>query len=161
MPTTSTPTTFRAAKVPEITATFWAIKLLTTGIGETASDFLGQIFVPMAAVVGIGGFWLAMRRQLRAEAYDRVTYWVTVLMVAVFGTMVADGIKDGLGISYAITTTAGVIAVAAVFAKWYRSEGTLSIHAITTPRREKFYWSAVLATFALGTAAGDLTAAGA
>lgn len=147
-----------AAKVPEITATFWAIKLLTTGVGEAASDFLGQISVPLAGVLGIGGFVLALRLQLRRREYHAPTYWFAVLMVAVFGTMVADGIKDGAGVPYSVTTVLGLAAVGYIFARWHRSEGTLSIHSITTARRERFYWAAVLATFALGTAAGDLTA---
>jgi uncharacterized membrane-anchored protein len=146
------------AKVPEIGLIFWAIKLLTTGIGETTSDFLGQTNVAMAGVLGIAGFVYALRRQLRADSYHAPTYWFAVLMVAVFGTMVADGVRDGAGISYGVTTPLFAVAVAAVFACWYRSEGTLSIHSITTPRRERFYWAAVLGTFALGTAAGDLTA---
>lgn len=147
-----------AAKVPAILALFWALKLLTTGMGEAISDFLGQTSVPLAALVGVGGFVVAMRRQLRATEYRAPVYWSAVMMVAVFGTMVADGIKDGAGLSYAVTTPLFALCVAGVFLAWHRSEGTLSIHSITTRRRERFYWAAVLATFALGTAAGDLTA---
>ena len=147
-----------AAKVPEITAIFWAIKLLTTGMGESASDFLGQQSVPLAGAIGVLGFWLTLRAQLRVREYRAPVYWFAVLMVAVFGTMVADGLRDGAGISYAVTTVFFAVVVAAVFAAWQRSEGTLAIHTITTPRRERFYWAAVLATFALGTAAGDWTA---
>jgi uncharacterized membrane-anchored protein len=146
------------AKVPEIGLIFWAIKLLTTGIGETTSDFLGQTDVAMAGVVGVVGVVYALRRQLNRTEYRAADYWFAVLMVAVFGTMVADGIRDGAGIGYGVTTPLFAIAVAAVFFFWHRSEGTLSIHSITTRRREKFYWAAVLATFAFGTAAGDLTA---
>jgi uncharacterized membrane-anchored protein len=147
-----------ARKVPEITVLFWIVKILTTGMGEAMSDFMGQRSVPIAGAVGILGFTLALRRQLQAREYSAPTYWTAVLMVAVFGTMVADGIKDGLGLSYAVTTPAFALAVAIVFWRWHRSEGTLSIHSITTRRRERFYWLAVLGTFALGTAAGDLTA---
>ncbi|MDQ8044042.1 MAG: hypothetical protein AAGC46_02340 [Solirubrobacteraceae bacterium] len=147
-----------AAKVPAIGAMFWIIKLITTGVGEAASDFMGNTFIPLAVVVGVGGMWLAFRWQLRAREYHAPTYWFTVMMVAVFGTMVADGIKDGTGISYSITTPFFAVVVGVIFWRWYRSEGTLSIHSITTRRREAFYWSAVLGTFALGTAAGDLTA---
>jgi uncharacterized membrane-anchored protein len=146
------------AKVPEIGLIFWAIKLLTTGIGETTSDFLGQTNVAMAGVIGIAGFVYALRRQLRADSYHAPTYWFAVLMVAVFGTMFADALHIGAGLGYGITTPVFALAVAAVFFLWHRSEGTLSIHSITTPRRERFYWVAVFATFALGTAAGDLTA---
>jgi uncharacterized membrane-anchored protein len=147
-----------AAKVPEITALFWVLKILTTGMGEAMSDFLGNLFLPLAAVVGLGGFVLALRRQLRADRYRAPTYWFAVMMVAVFGTMVADAVKDGAGLSYAITTPFFALVLALVFVRWYRTEGTLSIHSITTRRRERFYWAAVLASFALGTAAGDLTA---
>lgn len=147
-----------AAKVPAIIALFWTLKLLTTGMGEAVSDFMGQTSVPLAALIGVGGFVVAMRLQLKAPEYRAPVYWFAVMMVAVFGTMVADGIKDGAGLSYAVTTPFFALCVAVVFFVWHRSEGTLSIHSITTRRRERFYWTAVLATFALGTAAGDLTA---
>jgi uncharacterized membrane-anchored protein len=147
-----------AAKVPEITVLFWIVKVLTTGIGESSSDFLGQVSVPLAGVIGIGGLALGLWLQQRAREYRAPTYWFAVLIVAVFGTMAADGIHDGAGISYAFTTPLLGAIVGAIFWRWYRREGTLSIHSITTRRRETFYWAAVLATFALGTAAGDLTA---
>jgi uncharacterized membrane-anchored protein len=147
-----------AIKVPEITALFWVLKLLTTGMGEAMSDFLGQQSVPLAAAIGIFGLVYAIRRQLRAPAYSAPTYWFAVMMVAVFGTMAADGIHDGASIPYAVTTPLFAAAVALIFYLWHRSEGTLSIHSIRTRRRESYYWAAVLATFALGTAAGDLTA---
>ncbi|HEX3874046.1 MAG TPA: hypothetical protein VHW26_07860 [Solirubrobacteraceae bacterium] len=147
-----------AAKVPEITVLFWAIKVLTTGMGESMSDFLGQNSVPLAAAIGVFGLWFALRLQLRTPEYRAPVYWFAVMMVAVFGTMAADGIHDGAGIPYSVTTPLFAAVVAAIFFFWHRSEGTLSIHSITTLRREKFYWAAVLGTFALGTAAGDLTA---
>ena len=146
------------AKVPEITLIFWALKLLTTGMGESMSDFLGQHSVPIAGAIGICGLWLALWLQLRQREYRAPIYWFAVMMVAIFGTMAADGIHDGASIPYALTTPLFACVVASVFFFWYRSEGTLSIHTITTRRREGFYWAAVLATFALGTAAGDLTA---
>jgi len=145
-------------KVPEITVIFWVMKLLTTGMGEAMSDFMGQKSVPIAAFIGIFGLWLALWLQLRQTHYRAVYYWFAVMMVAIFGTMAADGIHDGAGIGYAITTPLFAAITAAIFFCWYRSEGTLSIHSITTKRRERFYWLAVLSTFALGTAAGDLTA---
>jgi uncharacterized membrane-anchored protein len=147
-----------AVKVPEITLIFWVLKLLTTGMGEAMSDFMGQHSVPIAGAVGILGLAFAMRLQFRAPEYRAPVYWFTVMMVAVFGTMVADGIRDGAGISYSVTTPLFATVVAATFFAWYRSEGTLSVHSINTRRREAFYWTAVLGTFALGTAAGDLTA---
>ena len=147
-----------AAKVPEITVLFWILKVLTTGMGEAISDYLGEVNIALAAAVGVFGLALALRLQLRTRAYRAVVYWFTVLMVAVFGTMVADGIRDGLHAPYAVTTALYAVVVAIVFVVWYRSEGTLSIHSIITRRREAFYWIAVLGTFALGTAAGDFTA---
>jgi uncharacterized membrane-anchored protein len=162
--TTRAPSTARATtthaltKVPEIAAIFWVLKLLTTGMGEAMSDALGQQSVPIAAAVGIFGMVLALRLQLRQPEYRAPYYWFAVMMVAVFGTMAADGIHDGAGIGYQVTTPVFALVTAAIFAWWYRSEGTLSIHSINTRRRERFYWGAVLATFALGTAAGDLTA---
>ena len=146
------------AKVPEITLLFWVLKLLTTGMGEAMSDFLGQHSVPIAAAIGIFGMLLALRLQLRQTEYRAPYYWFAVMMVAVFGTMAADGIHDGAGIGYGVTTPLFALITAAIFAWWYRSEGTLSIHTINSRRRERFYWAAVLGTFALGTAAGDLTA---
>jgi uncharacterized membrane-anchored protein len=145
-------------KVPQITLIFWVLKLLTTGMGEAMSDSLGQQSVPLAAAVGVFGLVLALRLQLRQTEYRAPYYWFAVMMVAIFGTMAADGIHDGAGIPYTLTTPLFALVTGLIFAWWYRSEGTLSIHAITTRRRERFYWAAVLGTFALGTAAGDLTA---
>ncbi|MFZ1154867.1 MAG: hypothetical protein WAN93_08190 [Solirubrobacteraceae bacterium] len=147
-----------AAKVPEIMVIFWVLKVLTTGMGEAMSDFLGSVSVALAGVIGIFGLWYAMRLQLRSREYRAPVYWFAVMMVAIFGTMAADGVHVGVDAPYAVTTILYGIIVAAVFFLWHRSEGTLSIHSITTRRRELYYWAAVLATFALGTAAGDLTA---
>jgi uncharacterized membrane-anchored protein len=147
-----------AAKVPEITALFWVIKVLTTGIGESSSDFLGSVSIPLAALVGTSGLALGLWLQGRADRYRAPVYWFAVLMVAVFGTMAADGLHKGAGIPYTVSTVMCAVSVAVIFAVWHRVEGTLDIHSITTTRREAFYWVAVLATFALGTAAGDLTA---
>jgi uncharacterized membrane-anchored protein len=146
------------AKVPEITIAFWLLKLLTTGMGEAMSDFLGQDSVPLAAAIGVLGLALALWLQMRQREYRAPYYWFAVMMVAIFGTEAADGIRDGAGLTYTVTTPMFAAITALIFFAWYRSEGTLSIHSITTRRRECFYWLAVLATFALGTAAGDLTA---
>jgi uncharacterized membrane-anchored protein len=154
---TGTSTPLRT-KVPEITLLFWVVKLLTTGIGEAASDFLGAKSIPLAAAVGLVGFVVAMWWQLRTRAYSPAPYWFAVSMVAVFGTMAADGLHKFVGLPYGVTTVMYAIAVAVVFFLWHRSERTLSIHSIVTRRRETFYWSTVLATFALGTAAGDVAA---
>lgn len=147
-----------AAKVPEITAIFWVLKLISTGMGEAMSDFLGDHSVPLAAAVGFFGLLIAYRIQINRREYSAPYYWFMVMMVAIFGTMIADGLHDGTGLPYPATVTIFALAVAAVFVRWYRKEGTLSIHTINTRRRENFYWAAVLATFAFGTAAGDMTA---
>jgi uncharacterized membrane-anchored protein len=145
-------------KVPEITVIFWVLKLLTTGMGEAMSDFMGDHSVPIAGAVGVIGLSLALWLQMRQRAYRAPYYWFAVMMIAVFGTMSADAVHDGAGVGYDVTTPVFALITAAVFFFWYRSEGTLSIHSITTKRREAFYWGAVYCTFALGTAAGDLTA---
>jgi uncharacterized membrane-anchored protein len=149
---------YLATKVPQIVGAFWVLKLLTTGTGEAVSDGMGQQNVPIAAAIGIFGLWLALWLQLRQRQYRAPYYWFAVMMVAVFGTMMADGIHDGTSIPYSVTTPAFALLTGLIFWRWHRSEGTLSIHSIDTRRREKFYWAAVLGTFSLGTAAGDLTA---
>jgi uncharacterized membrane-anchored protein len=146
------------AKVPEITLLFWILKLITTGMGEAMSDFLGNQSVPIAAGIGVFGLVFAIWLQMHLSTYRAQVYWFAVMMVAIFGTMSADAIHDGASIPYSLTTPLFAAFVALVFVVWYRSEGTLSIHSITTRRRETFYWATVLGTFALGTAAGDLTA---
>jgi uncharacterized membrane-anchored protein len=146
-------------KVPEITIFFWITKLLTTAMGEATSDFMNAALGPAIAVpLMLIGLWLALRAQLRAPSYNAWSYWLVVVMVAVFGTSAADALHVGLAIPYAISSAFYLVVLAAVFTLWYRSEKTLSIHSIYTARREKFYWWTVLATFALGTAAGDFTA---
>ena len=143
-----------ATKVPEATALFWLTKLLTTGMGESASDFLVHHFAPAAAVAaGFVAFCAALALQLRARRYVPAIYWFTVAMVGVFGTMAADVLHVGLHVPYAASAVFFVVALAAVFATWQATEQTLSIHSIDTPRRELFYWAAVVTTFALGTAA--------
>ena len=148
-----------AVKVPEITLIFWVIKVLTTAMGEVTSDFLVYQIDPVIAVI-IGGLALlaAMALQLLMRRYLAPVYWLAVAMVAVFGTMAADVLHIGLGIPYVVSTSFFAVALAVIFAAWYLTEKTLSIHSIYTPRRELFYWAAVMATFALGTAAGDMTA---
>jgi uncharacterized membrane-anchored protein len=152
-------TRHRYSKVPEITVFFWIVKALTTAMGESTSDFLVHSLIPEIAVV-IGGiaFVIALYLQLSTDRYIPWNYWLAVAMVGVFGTMAADVLHVGLGVPYLASTVFYAVVLAAVFWTWQRKEGTLSIHSIYTPRRELFYWAAVLATFALGTAAGDLTA---
>ncbi len=147
------------SKVPEVTAYFWIIKVLTTGMGETTSDYLAKALDPMVAV-GMAGLALvaALALQFSVRRYVSWIYWLAVTMVSVFGTMAADVLHVGLGIPYFASTAFYVVVLAAIFVVWQRSEKTLSIHSIHTRRREVFYWATVMATFALGTAAGDMTA---
>jgi len=145
--------------VPLITAYFWIIKLLSTAMGEATSDYMVRIMNPVIAVLlGAAGWAIAMALVFRAKRYNAWIYWLGVVMVAVFGTMCADVLHIKFHVPYGASTTFYAIVLVVIFVLWYRSEGTLSIHSIRTPRRELFYWATVLATFALGTATGDLTA---
>ena len=148
-----------ASKVPQITVLFWIIKVMTTAQGEAVSDFLAFRYGPVIAVsLGATGLVIALALQFRARRYVAWIYWAAVVMVAVFGTMAADGLHVELGVPYDVSTPFFAVSLAVIFAIWYATEKTLSIHSIDTPRREFFYWATVMATFALGTALGDLTA---
>lgn len=148
-----------ASKVPEVTAWFWIIKILTTGMGEATSDFLVHRINPVVAVgLGFAGLVIALVLQFAVRRYMIWIYWLAVTMVAVFGTMEADVLHVGLGIPYRVSTAGFAVVLALIFVIWFASEKTLSIHSIRTRRRELFYWATVMTTFALGTAAGDLTA---
>jgi uncharacterized membrane-anchored protein len=148
-----------ASKVPQITVIFWITKVLTTGMGEATSDFLALGYGPVIAVtLGAAGLAVALTLQFRARRYVPWIYWGAVVMVAVFGTMAADGLHVELGVPYVVSTPFFAVALAVIFVVWYRTEKTLSVHSIYTTRREAFYWATVMTTFALGTAAGDLTA---
>jgi len=147
-------------KVPEVTLLFWTVKLLSTAMGESTSDYLVFHINPYVAVVlGCIGLVVALALQFWVRRYYAWTYWLAVMMVAVFGTMAADVLHVVLGIPYAVSASTFAAALVGIFVAWYRTERTLSIHSIQTPRREAFYWATVIATFALGTALGDLTAA--
>ncbi|MGH8781281.1 COG4705 family protein [Paraburkholderia sp.] len=146
-------------KVPEATLVFWAIKIMATTVGETGADYLAVHVGLGTAVTGAAMSVLllvALTAQLRARAYVPWLYWLTVVLVSVVGTQVTDALTDGLGVSLYVSTAVFAVALACTFALWYRTERTLSIHTIFTTRRELFYWAAILLTFALGTAAGDL-----
>jgi uncharacterized membrane-anchored protein len=148
-------------KVPEITLFFWIIKILCTTIGETAADYLdGHLGLGLSGTSLVMGALLvvALGVQFRSQRYVPTVYWVTVVLISVVGTLITDNLTDNFGVSLVTTTVVFGIALAATFAAWYASERTLSIHTIVTARREGFYWLAILFTFALGTAAGDLTA---
>lgn len=147
------------SKVPQITLFFWIIKILTTGMGEVTSDFLARSIEPVVAVaISAVVLLITLIIQFSVKRYVAWIYWINVVMVSVFGTMAADVLHVGFGISYSASTIFFAIALAIVFTVWYLKEKTLSIHSIHTRRREVFYWLTVLTTFALGTAVGDMTA---
>jgi uncharacterized membrane-anchored protein len=149
----------RALRVPEITAFFWIIKALSTAVGESTSDYLVNALNPILAVgLGFVAFVVSLIVQFSMKRYRAWSYWSAVVMVGVFGTMAADVLHVGFGVPYIASTAFYAVVLAAVYFIWFRTERTLSIHSIDTARREVFYWLAVVATFALGTAAGDLTA---
>jgi uncharacterized membrane-anchored protein len=148
-----------ALRVPEVTAFFWIIKALSTAMGESTSDYLVNAINPVIAVlIGFVGFAVAMAIQFSMRRYVAWAYWLAVVMVGVFGTMVADVLHVGFGVPYEISASVFALLLALNFFVWRRVEGTLSIHSIDSSRREVFYWLTVVATFALGTALGDLTA---
>jgi len=149
------------SKVPEVTIFFWIIKVLCTTVGETAADFLNvNLNLGLTGTTIVLGIVLAIALffQFRTNKYVPGIYWLVVVLLSVFGTLVTDNLVDNMGVALETTTIAFGIALAATFAAWYASEKTLSIHSIYTMKREAFYWLAILFTFALGTAAGDLVA---
>ncbi|HEY3942492.1 MAG TPA: hypothetical protein VGL60_08405 [Acidimicrobiales bacterium] len=148
-----------AVRVPEVTAYFWTIKALSTAMGEASSDFLVKTLHPVPAVgLGFVGFCVALVVQFSRRRYVAWSYWLAVAGVGVFGTMAADVLHVGFHVPYVASSVLYAVILGAVFVAWYRTEATLSIHTIDTVRREAFYWAAVVATFAMGTAVGDLTA---
>lgn len=160
MNTLRTPTSAQwLNKVPTVTLSFWIIKIMCTTVGETGADYLavnaglGQNVTRagMASLLVAALFW-----QLHKQRYTPWIYWLTVVLVSIVGTQITDLLTDGLGVSLYVSTSIFAVALAAIFALWYAVERSLSIHEIFTRRRELFYWSAILCTFALGTAAGDL-----
>ena len=157
------PSTGRALlnKVPEVTIWFWVIKILATTVGETAADYLNDTlgFGLTKTTVVVGAvFLVVLGFQFAARRYVPPLYWATVVLISVVGTLITDNLTDNLGVPLELTTALFALALGLTFAGWYASERTLSIHSIVTRRREAFYWLAILFTFALGTAAGDLIA---
>ena len=146
-------------KVPEVLAIFWVIKVLATTVGETAADYLndtlGLGLTNTTIVVG-ALFLVVIAVQFRMTRYFPPVYWLAVVLISVVGTLITDNLTDVLGVPLPVSTAVFTVLLAATFALWYRSERTLSIHSVVTRRREAFYWAAILFTFALGTAAGDL-----
>ena len=150
-------------KVPQVTIYFWIIKILATTVGETLADFLNtRLGLGLTGTTCVTGALLlaALAVQLKSRRYVPVIYWIAVVLLSVVGTLITDNLVDNLGIPLEITTVAFSAALVATFAVWYWSERTLSIQTIYTTRRELFYWLAILFTFALGTAGGDLLAEG-
>lgn len=150
-------------KVPQVTLVFWIVKMMSTTVGETAADFLTvdlKMGLAMTSVLASVLLAAALGAQLRTRRYVPSVYWLTVVLISTVGTLITDSLIDLYGIPLTTTTAAFGVALAATFALWYASERTLSIHSITTTRRELLYWLAILFTFALGTAAGDLVAEG-
>ena len=147
-----------AAKVPEITLLFWAVKILTTAGGEATSDYLKTFGNIKGGGTEVALFVVGLVLQFGTRRYQAFAYWFLAYAIAIFGTGVSDFLHLDVHIPYAGTTILWAVVLIAIFAIWDRSEGTLSIHSITTQRREAFYWATVFATFALGTALGDFTA---
>ena len=149
------------SKVPEVTLFFWIIKVLCTTVGETAADFINvhlNLGLTITSVIMGVLFVIALAIQFRTKQYVPVVYWLTVVLISVFGTLVTDNLSDNLHVPLEFSTVLFTIALAITFGIWYAREKTLSIHSIYTRRREAFYWLAILFTFALGTASGDLMA---
>lgn len=148
-------------KVPEVTLFFWIIKIMATTVGETAADFLSVNL--KLGLTGTSYFMgtlllIALFVQIRGRKYIPSIYWIAVVLLSIVGTLITDNLVDNFGVTLQTTTIAFSVALAVTFIAWYASEKTLSIHTIYTTRREIFYWAAILFTFALGTAAGDLAA---
>ena len=145
-------------KVPEVTVFFWIIKILATTVGETAADFLSGLGLGLSgtSIVMTLVFLVVLVVQFRTRRYVPGIYWLTVVLISVVGTLLTDNLTDALGVPLELSTAVFAVALAITFAVWYRTEGTLSIHSVVTLSREAFYWLAVLLTFALGTAVGDL-----
>lgn len=150
-------------KVPEVTIFFWIIKILCTTVGESAADYLNVNLnwgLTLTSIVMTGLLALVLCIQVSLSRYVAGVYWLTVALVSIVGTLVTDNLTDNLGVPLEASTIGFLLLLGGVFVWWYASEGTLSIHSITTRRREGFYWLAILVTFALGTAAGDLVSEG-
>ncbi len=148
-------------KVPEVTIYFWTIKILCTTVGETASDYLNESLgfglTRTSAVMSVL-LVVILVAQFKARKYNPTLYWVSVVMISIIGTLITDNLSDNIGVPLEVSTIVFSIVLGIVFLTWYAFEKTLSIHTIMTTRRESFYWLAILFTFALGTAAGDLSA---
>lgn len=148
-------------RVPQVAVDFWLIKLMAVTVGETAADYLAVnlgLGLPLTSIIMTGILVLALVLQFAQKRYVPWVYWLAVVLISVVGTLLTDNLVDNFGVPLVVTTVCCSVLLALTFAVWYASERTLSIHSIVTTRREAFYWLAILFTFALGTAAGDLVA---
>jgi uncharacterized membrane-anchored protein len=148
-------------RVPKVTIDFWFIKLMAVTMGETAADYLAVnmgLGLTMTSLIMAGILVLALAAQFAQKRYVPWSYWLAVVLISIVGTLVTDNLVDNFGVTLVASTIGFTLALAVTFALWYRSEKTLSIHSIYTNKREAFYWLAILFTFALGTAVGDLVA---
>ncbi|WP_337885456.1 hypothetical protein [Fischerella thermalis] len=148
-------------RVPEVTGSFWIVKVLATTVGETAADYLSvtlNLGLSVTSYIMSGVLLIALWNQFRLKRYVPVSYWIVVVFMSITGTLITDRLVDELGVSLMTTTIVFSVVLLAVFALWYLKEKTLAMHSINTAKRELFYWVAILFTFALGTATGDLLA---
>jgi uncharacterized membrane-anchored protein len=146
-------------KVPQLTVFFWIIKILATTVGETLADYLATTLqLGLTATTGIMGAVLiiALIVQFKLSKYIPAVYWLVVVLLSIVGTLISDNLVDNMGVSLATTSTVFAVLLSAVFIAWYKVEGNLSVHDVTTTRKELFYWATILFTFSLGTSAGDL-----
>ncbi len=153
--------TMRYNRVPKVTLDFWLIKLMAVTMGETAADYLAVnlgLGLTMTSVIMTAVLVMALVLQFSQKKYVPWAYWLAVVLISIVGTLVTDNLVDNFGVALTTTTALFSIALIVTFAAWYLSEKTLSIHSILTFRREAYYWLAILFTFALGTASGDLVA---
>ena len=151
-------------KVPQLTIYFWIIKIMATTVGETVADMLAvklKLGLVVASLVVGAMLVIALVVQFRSRKYLPSFYWLAVVLISVAGTLITDSLVDKLGVPLWVTTVVFAVALGLTFVAWYAVEKTLSVHTIQTTRRELFYWSAILFTFALGTAGGDLLSEGA
>ena len=148
-------------RVPEVTVAFWIIKILATTVGETAADYLNmemKLGLVNTSYIMSGILLMLLVNQFRLKRYIPVSYWIVVVFMSVTGTLITDSLIDIFSISLVTTTLAFSVVLSVIFGFWYFTEKTLAMHSINTVKRELFYWAAILFTFALGTATGDLMA---
>ncbi len=148
-------------RVPEVTGSFWIIKVLATTVGETAADYLSvnlKLGLSVTSYIMSSVLLIALLNQFRLQRYVPVIYWIVVVLMSITGTLITDRLVDELGVSLMTITIVFSVVLLLVFTLWYSNEKTLAMHSINTAKRELFYWAAILFTFALGTATGDLLA---